>query len=77
MNVSILDWLTAIGLDEYAELFIENEVDLPTLKVLTDDDLKELGLPFGPRKRVQAALRAGSASEPAELVASAPEGERR
>src|SRR5262249_36762597 len=50
---------------------------LATLKVLTDEDLKELGLPFGPRKRVQAALRADNSSAAAELVASTPEGERR
>jgi class 3 adenylate cyclase/tetratricopeptide (TPR) repeat protein len=77
MSVSISDWLREIGLEQYAELFVRNDVDLPTLKVLTDDDLKELGLPFGPRKRVLAALRAGNASEPAQQAASTPEGERR
>ena len=77
MSVSISDWLREIGLEQYAELFVRNEVDLPTLKVLTDDDLKELGLPFGPRKRVLAALRAGNASEPAAQAALTPEGERR
>src|SRR6266446_6233476 len=77
MSVSISDWLREIGLEQYAELFVRNEVDLPTLKVLTDDDLKELGLPFGPRKRVLAALRAGNASEPDTQAGSPPEGERR
>ncbi len=77
MNVSISDWLREIGLEQYAELFIQNEVDLSTLKVLSDEDLKELGLPFGPRKRVRAALQPGNASEPAQPVASTPEGERR
>ena len=45
---------------QYAQLFVDNEVDLATLRVLTDDDLKELGLPFGPRKRLLAAVAAGS-----------------
>src|SRR5262245_12004643 len=77
MSVSISDWLREIGLEQYIELFIQNEVDLQTLKVLTDDDLKELGLPFGPRKRVQAALRAENAPEPIKPVVSTSEGERR
>ena len=57
-------------------MFVDNEVDLQTLKILGDGDLKELGLPFGPRKRLLAALRQG---QPAETVkrAAAPEGERR
>ncbi len=33
-------------------LLEQNEVDLPTLRLLKEADLKELGLPFGPRKRI-------------------------
>jgi class 3 adenylate cyclase len=62
MNASITDWLTELGLEQYAGLFVENEVDLATLEVLTDSDLKELGLPFGPRKRMLAALKAAKQS---------------
>jgi hypothetical protein len=50
------DWLRTIGLEQYASLFLENEVDLDTLQVLTESDLQELGLPFGPRKRLLNAL---------------------
>ena len=50
------DFLRALGLDQYATLFAEHEVDLATLRILTDGDLKELGLPFGPRKRLLAAV---------------------
>lgn len=52
----MLDWLKTIGLEQYASLFVENEVDFATLQVLTDGDLKELGLPFGPRKRILSAV---------------------
>ena len=49
-------WLRSHGLEQYAQLFAEHDVDLGTLRILTDDDLTELGLPFGPRKRILKAL---------------------
>ena len=45
-------------------------------EILTDADLKELGLPFGPRKRLLAALRQDHPAEPVMAVVT-PEGERR
>jgi class 3 adenylate cyclase len=74
MTASIADWLGKIGLGQYAGLFVDNEVDLATLRVLTNADLKELGLPFGPRKRLMNALKQEAESGPAP---SAQEGERR
>jgi class 3 adenylate cyclase/tetratricopeptide (TPR) repeat protein len=53
---SITDLLKSLELEQYAQLLIDNHVDLKTLQILTDDDLKELGLPFGPRKRLLSAL---------------------
>ena len=73
---SIEDWLTSIGLEQYVDLLVRNEVDLSTLRILTDDDLKELGLPFGPRKRLLAALQADKSLGTAEATAT-QEGERR
>src|SRR5258707_9088176 len=70
MSASITDWLTELGLEQYAGLLVENEVDLATLEVLTDNDLKELGLPFGPRKRMLAALKA--AKPPGKQASSPP-----
>ena len=52
MVESLDEWLTANGFSEFEEVFAQNQVDLKTLFVLTDADLKELGLPFGPRKRI-------------------------
>ena len=76
MSDPIIDWLGRNDLGKYAQVFVDNEVDLATLRVLTDADLKELGLPFGPRKRLLAALRQ---DHPAESVMGVltPEGERR
>jgi class 3 adenylate cyclase/predicted ATPase len=53
---ALADWLKAHRLERYAPLFREHEIDLGTLAVLTESDLKELGLPFGPRKRLLSAL---------------------
>jgi class 3 adenylate cyclase/energy-coupling factor transporter ATP-binding protein EcfA2 len=47
--------LAAAGLGKYFPAFSENEITLADLPYLTEDDLKEMGLPIGPRRR---ALRA-------------------
>ncbi len=75
-------WLKARGLEQHSDLFRENEVDLDTLRVLTNEDLTELGLPFGPRKRLLAALREdapslAAAAAAAAAVAQVSAGERR
>ena len=49
------EWLSGLGLDKYAAIFAENEIDLAAVRHLTDDDLKELGLPMGPRRKILAA----------------------
>jgi class 3 adenylate cyclase/tetratricopeptide (TPR) repeat protein len=54
---SLSEWLKSHDLEQFVEIFDENEVDLATLRILTESDLKELGLPFGPRKRILNILR--------------------
>jgi class 3 adenylate cyclase len=81
MVESLGEWLTANGLSEFEEVFAQNQVDLKTLFVLTDPDLKELGLPFGPRKRILntiAELKNQTAGRPVVETAKASSlGERR
>ena len=48
----IREWLNSHGLSEYAERFAENRIDLSILPDLTDDDLKELGVLLGDRRRI-------------------------
>ena len=74
-QVDIASFLGALGLEKYAPVFAENEVDLAALAHLSDEDLKELGLPLGPRRKIIAALREPAAMPPP--IAAAPEGERR
>ncbi len=64
MAEDIAQWLDRLGLGQYAQAFAENGVELQHLPHLTDDDLKELGLPLGPRRQLQAAIEALSADRP-------------
>lgn len=54
---ALLQWLRENGLEQHAALFEQNDVDLATLRILGENDLKELGLPFGARKRLLAAVK--------------------
>ncbi len=64
MAESIVQWLDELGLGRYAQAFADNGVELDHLPHLTDDDLKELGLPLGPRRHLQAAVQTLSANQP-------------
>ena len=52
----IADWLEKLGLSEYAQRFAENDIDTSVLRHLTDQDLKELGVSLGHRRRMLAAI---------------------
>jgi class 3 adenylate cyclase len=54
-------------MSEYAELFAENKINISALRHLTDQDLKDIGIPLGHRRIMQAAISelAGAAPEPA------------
>jgi class 3 adenylate cyclase len=74
----IAEWLEAIGLEKYAPAFADHEIDLAALPHLTEDDLREIGLPLGPRRKVLAARSRPlpNTSSPA-VVSAAPAAERR
>ena len=52
----IEDWLEKLGLGECARRFVENDIDLSVLPRLTDQDLKDLGVSLGHRRRILAAM---------------------
>jgi class 3 adenylate cyclase/tetratricopeptide (TPR) repeat protein len=58
VTAEITAWLTNLGLEKYAALFVEQEIDLATLPELGETDLKELGIPLGPRKKLLKAIAA-------------------
>jgi class 3 adenylate cyclase len=73
----IADWLAEIGLAKYQTVFADNEIDWSLLPKLTEADLKELGLPLGPRKKLLEAV-ANLTAMPTSAAAQGPrEAERR
>ena len=51
--------LASLGLAQYAEAFRTADVDLGVLPLLTDADLKEIGLSLGHRRKLLAAIAHG------------------
>ncbi|KAL6139652.1 hypothetical protein ACLB2K_057954 [Fragaria x ananassa] len=56
--LSVASLLHRLGLGKYAIIFQAEEVDMSALKQMGDKDLKELGIPMGPRKKILLALLA-------------------
>ena len=52
----IADWLESLGMSEYAQRFAENRIDFSVLPDLTDQDLKELGVLLGDRRKILRAI---------------------
>ena len=56
--MDIAEWLRGLGLERYTQAFQDAEVTTEVLPELTEVDLRELGLPLGPRKTVLKAIQA-------------------
>ena len=69
-------WLTSLGLERYAPVFAENDVDLDVLPELTDADLKELGVSLGHRKKMFIAIAALRSARINKESAAAAKGAR-
>ena len=52
----VADWLKTLGMSEYAERFAESDIDVSVLRDLTDQDLKELGVTLGHRRKMLRAI---------------------
>jgi class 3 adenylate cyclase len=52
----IADWLEKLGMSEYAQRFAESDIDTSVLRDLTDQDLKELGVLLGRRRKMLRAI---------------------
>jgi class 3 adenylate cyclase len=55
--IDIRDWLEELRLGKYAELFADNDIDLAALPHITDEDLRELGVTVGARRKILAARK--------------------
>ena len=58
----IAEWLEKLGLGQYAKVFADNDIDVSVLPHLTDQDLKDLGISLGHRRKIFAAINEGFAS---------------
>jgi class 3 adenylate cyclase/predicted ATPase len=56
MSTDLASWLQTLGLERYGDLFATHEVDLDALRLLSEHDLQELGLPLGPRRKITRAI---------------------
>src|ERR1700731_1962024 len=61
----IAEWLASLGLSEYAHRFAENGIDVSVLRHLTDQDLKDIGVLLGHRRKMLAAIAEFAGAEQA------------
>ena len=52
----IADWLEKLGLAEYAQRFADNAIDFSVIRDLTEQDLKDLGVLLGHRRKILRAI---------------------
>jgi class 3 adenylate cyclase/predicted ATPase len=71
----IADWLEKLGMSEYAQLFAEHKIDVSVLGHLTDQDLKDIGIPLGHRRKILAAIGefTGAAAMPKPVAGKEPD----
>jgi class 3 adenylate cyclase/tetratricopeptide (TPR) repeat protein len=82
-SLDIGEWLEELGLGQYRAVFSDQAIDSDVLPDLTDDDLAQLGMPLGHRKKLLKAINGLLGREatdqhvPVGLVRTRPDAERR
>merc|ERR1712216_1102038 len=56
-GVSLQSFLEGLGLSKHLSVFQNEELDMEALKLMTEDDFKEIGIPKGPRVKIIHRLR--------------------
>jgi class 3 adenylate cyclase len=73
--MSIEAWLQGLGLERYAPVFRDNEIDWEVLPKLTSEDLREIGVAaVGHRRKLLSAIAALGASAPTAAATAAVSG---
>src|ERR1700751_3747675 len=57
-KTKLSEWLGKYGLDQYAQTFAENDIEYAVLPELTENDLENLGIAVGHRKKLLKAIEA-------------------
>ncbi len=72
---SLAEWLGERGLGQYAQTFADNHIEYNLLRYLTENDLKDLGVSLGHRKRLLKAIESLEANhQQSEAVGAAGRG---
>ena len=79
------EWLRSLGLERYEAVFRENAIDADVIRALTEEHLRELGVPMGARLKLLKAIAeldgdvalSGTAAGAAQPIAQAETAERR
>ena len=56
--MDVAGWLRSLGLERYEAIFRENAIDADVLHDLTEDHLREMGLPLGARLKLLKGINA-------------------
>ena len=71
--MDVAAWLRGLGLEQYAQLFRDNDIDGEILYGMTAEDLKELGISsFGHRRRLLYTITALGEEPRTRDVAQSP-----
>ena len=54
---SLVTFMASLNLEQFTTLLISESIDLNTLALCTDADLKDIGLPLGPRRKMLDAVK--------------------
>jgi hypothetical protein len=68
----ITDWLEKLGMSAYAQRFAENGIEIEALPHLTDQDLKDIGIPAWASAGNARCYRQASRRSPRNTRARSP-----
>src|ERR1017187_7078676 len=73
------NWLRGNNLEQYADAFEANDIDLDILAELSDSDLEQLGVSLGNRRRLSKAIagRSAEVAKPSNHPEASSDAERR
>ena len=68
MSADLSNWLQQLGLEQYAAVLTENGVDLEAMRLLTENDLQNLGVLLGHRRKLLRAIAEKDGLDTAETA---------
>ena len=69
LSLDVRTWLETSGFGEYTDLFDAHRINAEALAALTEEHLREMGIPLGPRLNLLAAMARTSVSSPRSSTA--------